>query len=95
MDKLFGNSLDEVRYNKLTDAYIDFVKAYSPLLDEAEKLNQDLLASKFILEENDTEEREYLVNCMVDTLTTMVPLFVKFSSYMDQLKEQYNVDSSD
>lgn len=87
MDKLFGTNLDIARYDSLTNAYIEFVKAYSPLLDEAEKINQDLMASKCFLGEKATENQEYIINNMVDTLTSMVPLFVKFSAYMDQLKD--------
>lgn len=94
MDKLFGAEIDVARYDKLTDAYIDFIKAYSPLLDEAEKINQDLMASKCFLGEKATENQEYVINNIVDTLTSMVPLFIKFSSLMDQLKENSSSDEN-
>ena len=88
MDKLFGSDIDAARYDQLTNSYIEFVKAYSPLLDEAEKINQDLLACKCFMGEKAVEDQEFIINCMVDTLTSMVPLFVKFSSLMEQLKEK-------
>lgn len=92
MDKLIGSDIDIARYDHLTNAYIEFVKAYSPLLDEAEKINQDLLACKFFVYEESVEEKEYIVDRMVDTLTSMVPLFIKFSALMDQLKDQNSVE---
>lgn len=87
MDKIFGNDLDLILSDNLNKAYLKFVESFTPVLDEAEKYEQNLTAMKLIADGDEISDKEQIVKEMVVTLTSFIPLMVKFTKLQDEMKE--------
>lgn len=87
MDKIFGNDLDLILSDNLNKAYLKFVESFTPVLDEAEKYEQNLTAMKLIADGDEISDKEQIVKEMVVTLTSFIPLMIKFTKLQDEMKE--------
>ena len=87
MDKIFGNDLDLILSDNLNKAYLKFVESFTPVLDEAEKYEQNLTAMKLIADGDEISDKEQIVKVMVVTLTSFIPLMIKFTKLQDEMKE--------
>jgi hypothetical protein len=90
MDKIYGSDLDLALSDNLNKAYLKFVESFTPVLDEAEKYEQNITAMKLFADVDDLSVKEEIVKEMVITLTSFIPLMVKFTSLQDHMKEIEN-----
>ena len=90
MDKIFGSDLDLAMSENLNKAYLKFVESFTPVLDEAEKYEQNITAMKLFGDDEESTQREQIFREMAATLTSFIPLMIKFTSLQDKMKELEN-----
>ena len=90
MDKIYGSDLDLALSDNLNKAYLKFVESFTPVLDEAEKYEQNITAMKLFADVDDISDKEEIVKEMVATLTSFIPLMIKFTNLHDHMKEIEN-----
>jgi hypothetical protein len=90
MDKIYGSDLDLALSENLNKAYLKFVESFTPVLDEAEKYEQNIIAMKLFADGEEMSNKEQIVKEMVMTLTSFIPLMIKFTSLQDQMKDIEN-----
>lgn len=86
-NKLTGIELDRQHHMELLSNFTDFIKNFSPLLDSAEKYSQMLYSIKLLDSCEEALSKLELIEEICQTLTNMVPLFVKFSILEDKLEK--------
>lgn len=89
MNKKIGNEIDDELHNDLLQKFTTFIENFSPVLDAAIKYQGNINAEKLISESYALIEKEKTVNELVETLHSMVPLFMKFALLENKL-EKYN-----
>ena len=90
MDKIYGSDLDLALSDNLNKAYLKFVESFTPVLDEDEKYEQNITAMKLFADVDDISDKEEIVKEMVATLTSFIPLMIKFTNLQVHMKEIEN-----
>ena len=85
MDKMFGSDLDDKIYTDLQISFTNFLKTYSVLLENVESFYQTKSAERLFDDSDEFNEKYQATSELVDTLSNMVPYFVKIASLEDKL----------
>jgi len=84
-DKLIGSNIDKIIHKELLENFTNFLSTFSPLLDSAEKYQQNITSLKLIEDCEINNEKSEILTELCNTLTDMVPMFIKFSILEDKL----------
>jgi hypothetical protein len=85
MDKMHGNDLDDKIYTELQISFTDFIKSYSILLENVENFYQTKTAERLFDDTDDFNSKYEATSELVDTLSNMVPYFMKIAALEDKL----------
>jgi hypothetical protein len=85
MDKMHGNDLDDKIYTDLQISFTDFIKSYSILLENVENFYQTKTAERLFDDTDDFNFKYEATSELVDTLSNMVPYFMKIAALENKL----------
>jgi hypothetical protein len=85
MDKMHGNDLDDKIYTELQISFTDFIKSYSILLENVENFYQTKTAERLFDDTDDFNSKYEATSELVDTLSNMVPYFMKIAALENKL----------
>lgn len=89
-EKLVGSDIDKIVHKQLLKNFTNFIQSFSPLLDSAEQYQQNVLSLKLIEDCEINQEKSEILLELSNTLTEMIPLFIKFSILEDKLEKLHN-----
>lgn len=89
-EKLFGSEIDKNIHKQLLQNFTNFIQSFSPLLDSAEQYQQNVLSLKLIENCEINNEKSEVLSELSNTLTEMIPLFIKFSILEDKLEKLHD-----
>lgn len=89
-EKLFGSEIDKNIHKQLLQNFTNFIQSFSPLLDSAEQYQQNVLCLKLIENCEINNEKSEVLSELSNTLTEMIPLFIKFSILEDKLEKLHD-----
>ena len=82
---MHGNDLDDKIYTELQISFTDFIKSYSILLENVENFYQTKSAERLFDDTDDFNSKYEATSELVDTLSNMVPYFMKIAALEDKL----------
>lgn len=82
---MHGNDLDDKIYTELQISFTDFIKSYSILLENVENFYQTKTAERLFDDTDDFNSKYEATSELVDTLSNMVPYFMKIAALEDKL----------
>jgi len=85
MDKMHGNDLDDKIYTDLQISFTDFIKSYSILLENVENFYQTKTAERLFDDTDEFNDKYAATSELVDTLSNMVPYFMKIAALENKL----------
>ena len=86
MIKKIGLEIDDELHNQFLYNFTQFIENFSPALDIAQQYQNNIHAEK-IITENLSPEKEKIVDQMVETLKSMIPLFIKVTVLENKLEK--------
>lgn len=89
-EKLIGSDIDKNIHKQLLQNFTNFIQSFSPLLDSAEQYQQNVLSLKLIENCEINNEKSEVLSELSNTLTEMIPLFIKFSILEDKLEKLHD-----
>ena len=82
---MHGNDLDDKIYTDLQISFTDFIKSYSILLENVENFYQTKTAERLFDDTDDFNFKYEATSELVDTLSHMVPYFMKIAALENKL----------
>lgn len=82
---MHGNDLDDKIYTELQISFTDFIKSYSILLENVENFYQTKTAERLFDDTDDFNSKYEATSELVDTLSNMVPYFMKIAALENKL----------
>lgn len=87
MSRLVGPDIDKKLHQDLLMNFTNFLKSFSPLIDSTEKYQQMISSLKLLDSSEVTDEKVRIIEELSQTLTSLVPAFVKISLLEDKLEK--------
>lgn len=82
---MHGNDLDDKIYTDLQISFTDFIKSYSILLENVENFYQTKTAERLFDDTDEFNDKYAATSELVDTLSNMVPYFMKIAALENKL----------
>jgi hypothetical protein len=87
--KNVGPEIDKVLHQELLESFIKFIEYFSPVLTKAEEYKMHVISENLIDADSDTKNKMETVNEMTETLSCVVPHFIKFAQLESKLEKFY------
>lgn len=85
--RLIGSDIDKKLHQDLLMNFSNFLKSFSPLLDSTEQYQQMITSIKLLDSSEITDEKSRIIDELSQTLTSLVPSFIKISLLEDKLEK--------
>jgi precorrin-6B methylase 1 len=86
MIKKIGLEIDDELHSQFLFNFTQFIENFSPALDTAQQYQNNIHAEK-IVTENLSPEKEKIVDEIVETLKSMIPLFLNVTVLENKLEK--------
>ena len=87
--KNVGSEIDKVLHQELLESFIKFIEYFSPVLSKAEEFKLHVVSENLIDSADDTKDKLETVNEITETLSSLVPYFIKFAQLEHKLEQFY------
>lgn len=84
-NKLVGSEIDFKQHQDLLLSFTEFIKNFSPLLDNVEEYYQNMISLKLIDNNDEVNQKIEVIEEMTNCLTQCIPIFVQFSILENKL----------